>query len=459
MSTYIMQASQPFPAANFTSNQGKIPLDLLPIRGPNGGLLHVLKFVIRLDDVSSAAGPDATHWDGAALAHLIEFVSLQAAPNGPMGGRRAQIINEQPGYFAQQALCAMTGAPVQAAAQAMYRDPTEDGFDNNGANTFGSATGYRRNRILSGWAHQQGPFVMTKAATGLASVPLNYVFAVGERAGEVENGGMNPIPVGAFTGTGGVGGACAGKGGGVGQFQLKLRKSILNGSVAITYAGNVTVYAQVIELPYLHIPVAPSIQNFTSNNAVVKFPKGIAGLHAFMEDISPVTGDMQLTDFTGVNYLTAKYKGADLWPIQDYGPSLYGSLSQLDGFDSERFSFQEQAAADIRLTGLYGTKQYASPGQIIVLHRGPASRAPAFGDETCDDQLTVTLVGSPTAVTRNLVSGIWVRNDDEYIAGWKEYSGATELVPNTKFGAMSPSAQTRGMLANVPLKAETAMCK
>lgn len=460
MSFSVIQASQAVPVSAFVGKNGNLPIDpsLLPVRGPNGGLLHILKFIIRVDSVTSDVSVAGQEYDGAALAHLIETVSLQAAPNGPLGGENAQIINTQSGYLAQQALCAMTGAPVQAVAEANYIN-TIDTFDANGDGVMGSATGMRRTRRLNGWAHEQGPFIYTSAGTGLSGDPINYVFAVGERAGEIEFGGMNPIPVGAFTGAGGVSGPCKGGSAGIGQFQLRLRSSIQSGAINLTYSGSVTVYAQVIELPFLHIPLAPCVSAFTSNTSKTSFPVGIPGLHAFMEDLKADTMGMQLPDMTGVTYIDVAYKGVSLWPTQTFGASMFGSLTQLNGQETERFSWQDMdVSADKRTTGTFSASRYSTPGRIVVLHRGPAGRSYAFGDNACTDALTATLIGSPTSVTRQCLSGYWKRSSDAYVSGWKDYSGTKDFQPMTTFGAMSPSAQARGMLMNVPLRANTVLC-
>ncbi len=458
MSIKLMQASAGASVSTVTTGNGSIPLDQLPLRGSQGGYIHVLGFLVRVDSLTLGPVAAASFLDGAALADLIEQVSLTAAPGGPLGRQNGgTVINLQSGYLALTTMSALSGAPIGAISGASFESDTPATFDAASAGLIGQATALQRERRLYGWAGRQGPYAFLAAAgpgANITNEAVEWFFPVGHRAGEEDYGGMNPIPAGFYTGEG----SQCGKSQGPGKFTFKLRNTTFMG-LPITWSGNLTVYAVTIELPSVRMPLALQVIQSSSNVGQFTLASGIAGMHGFIEDLD-VAGNMIMPNLTGVTSIQATYKGELLWPNDTFTANYYGAYSQLNGLDTERYSFTDMDTTDSRSTGFNGTARFPVPGRIFVLHRGPASRAPGYGGENCNDGIAIKLLGAPASTTRQLASGYWLRNSQEYREAFAAFTGTSvaEQVPVTTFGAMSAQKVAAGMLANVPAKVDGAKC-
>lgn len=453
---YTTQASKPIPVL-FTPGAGNnqptniLNLDQIPTRGPNGGYLHVLKLGVRVQTFSFTPTAQSAI-DGAMWADMVQNVLITAAPGSPMGKRNgAVIVQRMDGYLASTLFSAMTGAPMKGRLSTAYvrsvNVPSGDPIPSDTS----SSTAVWDSRRLRGWAHSQGPMGQVNVAVPFSDT-YDIWYPVGERVGEPDS--MNPIPAGVFTGKGGAAGSCAGEGRGAGRLEVSFRELVHGQTMA--YSGTIEVIAQVMELPKLYYPLQPKLSYDTQSAIDYEFGSGIGGLRAFVEPLdhtAPNDGNMDLTVLTGLTDFQTFVGDTNLYPPQSYQRDYYGSVSQYNGTEADDWAWQSLDAVLDARPGSFGRVRYPLPGEIVTLHRGPASSDPTSVNG-CRERVKVRLEGVSASISRTTIEGVWMPHDDAYLAEWQKYSGADPATAEykTQSGGLSLDSIRRGMDKLIPVE-------
>lgn len=409
--------------------------------------LHVTKLFLDFTTVTTANFGADSVIDSVFLSGIVSNISLYASQDSPFGKRRGgQLIKDMSLYLALTALANMTWAPMfNFGREAIYQLPNVLSATDVTPSRPTPATSIPRTKRLHGKLHHQGPW--GSVANGAAySRQVTVTLPIGERRGEVD--GMNPIPLGWLNGSGSECGCSKAEG----LVNITLPSTV--SGLAVTY-DYVTVWAEVIELPSVFVPIQPWVTTVQTTDTVIQLDAGISGFRALCEDLTAGNA-AQLTDVSGVSMYKLTIGGAEMYPAQYAAArAAWVGGNELNGPDTTDGADADPDADDAYL-GTLGKTRYNTPYFVITNHGGPTKSAPDFGVGGCE-KVVFELVGASNATNRRVLQGIWTPNDDNYLGSAEDYAGVSKgkgiLVPNTPAG-LSKSAIARGIPVGIPMKVD-----